>query len=176
MDLLGSALWGENVIKWKKAWQQCHKESGFPPQLILNHLHYLPRRARFFEAKGLWCRTRRASDQLNLSPFGTAGELCAQERDGVQRLLAPAHSLTGRLTALQKGKENLCRLPSPAKERICQYESWKLNGNLLLQWHQGMHWGRQGTGNCAEARNPAALGQTMNYKYRKYLLRFETVW
>lgn len=46
---------------------------------------------------------------------------------------------SGQLTALLKGKENLHRLPSPAKERISQHESWKLHGNLLLQWCQGMH-------------------------------------
>lgn len=47
------------------------------------------------------------------------------------------------LTALRKVKENLYRLPSPAKTRISQYKPWRLNWNLLLQRRQGMHWGKE---------------------------------
>lgn len=33
------------LLKWKKSWQQCHKERGFTLQLILNHPHCFPRKA-----------------------------------------------------------------------------------------------------------------------------------
>lgn len=69
------------------------------------------------------------------------------------------------LTALQKAKENLCRLPSPAKTRISQYKPWRLNWNLLLQQCQGMHWGK-GLEIVQEQETPLLLGKgsTINMK------------
>lgn len=79
-DLLGSAICSENVIKRKKTWQQCHEERGFPPRFILNRLHYVPRKARFLDAKGLRCWTRRA--QRSAQGWWA---LCSDERGTASR-------------------------------------------------------------------------------------------
>lgn len=92
------------------------------------------------------------SPGINSALLGLAGGLHAQSRQG--HCLAPE-----RIRQDQKPLQT----PLSCQSNNSQFESWKLNGNLLLQWCQGM----QGMGNCAEARNPTAFGQTMNSKYKK---------
>lgn len=78
--------------------------------------------------------------QPNSSLFGAGGELCA--KPGTEFRGCQLRADCRQLTALQKAKENLCRLPSPAKGRISQYKPWRQNWNLLLQQCQRMHWGK----------------------------------
>lgn len=87
--------WGENVITWKIAWQQCHEERGFPPQL--NHHHQLP------DAKGLQCWTCRVQESTQPSLVWLVGSMPKADRDTVWLL-----NILGRI-------KNLCRLLSPAK-------------------------------------------------------------
>lgn len=87
--------WGENVITWKIAWQQCHEEREFPPQL--NHHHQLP------DAKGLQCWTCRVQESTQPSLVWLVGSMPKADRDTVWLL-----NILGRT-------KNLCRLLSPAK-------------------------------------------------------------
>lgn len=171
-DLLDSTICSENVIKQKKTWQQCHEERGFPPQLILNRLHYVARKARFFNAKGLRCWNRRAQR----SAWGWWA-LCSDERGTVFRawqLLGTARLHAAYCSSEGHGKPLHTALSCQGKNFSIQVLKTKWNSSTAVMSGDALRQARDW--NCAEARNPAVLGWMMNYKYKTHWLRFESFW
>lgn len=143
----------------------------FTPQLILNHLHCF-----FSEKLFLWCqRSVMPNSQSSAQPSSVRGwwwTLC-YTRDRVQRMLTQGWLQAAPCSSEGQGKPLQTPLSCQRKNFSIQALKTKLKFSTAAMSGDAL---RQRTGNCAGARNPVALGQRINYKYEKYLLKSEAVW
>lgn len=130
----------------------------------------------------LWCQR---SMMLNLqSPVISSALLYLAlagglgERQCSEAVSSWAQPDSGQLIALQRARKTSVPLWTSLS---CQTKDFSIQV-LKTKWKystavmSGDALRETGTGNCAEARNHAALGQMVNYKYERHLLGFETTW